>query len=256
MNTEDQHERIEDYLLGRLADPVAFERELNQYPELRQEMEATRLALDAITAGEDHALKNRLRRLDATTQATTTPVVKTQTTAKIVPIDRNRRRGWLRYVAAAAVVCLLAGYFLLRPAPGEKLTYALSQVQPYDNIAYTITKGAADDNARAAAYTAYEAGDYPAAEGAFNQLDSDDAADAFYRAQSQLAQGKYAAARPTLDRLAARTDFQLAAEASFYAAVASLGLGQTAEAMATLERIAADAQHPLQSEARSLLERL
>ena len=246
MNTEDQHERIEDYLLGRLADPVAFERELNQYPELRQEMEATRLALDAITAGEDHALKNRLRKLDA----------KTQTTAKIVPIDRKRRRRWVRYAAAAAVVCLLAGYFLLRPAPGEELSYALSQVEPYDNIAYTITKGAGDGDARAAAYTAYEAGDYPAAEAAFNRIDSDEAADEFYRAQSQLAQGKYAAAQPTLDRLAALNDFQLAPEAGFYAAVANLGLGQTAEATATLEQIAADAQHPLQAEARDLLERL
>ncbi|WP_420458638.1 tetratricopeptide repeat protein [Neolewinella sp.] len=255
MNTEDYHERIEDYLLGRLADPVTFERELNQNPELRQEMEATRLALDAITAGEDHALKVRLRKLDGDFQASST-VAETQTTAKIVPIDRRRRRSWVRYAAAAAVVCFLAGYFLLRPAPDQRLEYALSQVQPYDNIAYTITKGATGDDPRAAAYTAYEAGNYPRAEAAFNQLDTDDAADDFYRAQSQLAQGKYDAALPTFDRLAARTNFQLAPEADFYAAVARLGLGQTTEATATLEQIAADVQHPLQSEARDLLERL
>ncbi len=255
MNTEDQHKRIEDYLLGRLADPVAFERELNQHPELRQDMEATRLALAAITAGEDHALKARLRKLDGDSQAAT-PVAETQATARIVPIDRRRRRSWVRYAAAAAVVCFLAGYFLLRPAPGQRLEYALSQVQPYDNIAYTITKGATGNDPRAAAYTAYEAGDYPAAEAAFNQLATDDTADAFYQAQSQLAQGKYAAAQPILDRLAARTDFQLAPEADFYAAVARLGLGQTADATATLEQIAADTKHPLQSEARNLLERL
>ena len=256
MNTEDHHDRIEDYLLGRLADPAAFERELNQNPQLRQEMEATRLALDAITLSEDQALKNRLRKLDGdlrTTTTTTTTVAETQTVAKIVPIDRKHRRTWVRYAAAAAVICFLAGYFLLRPAPNERVNYALSQVKPYDNIAYTITKGSTTDDPRATAYTAYEAGNYPAAEAAFYALEPLDPADEFYLAQSLLAQAKYDAAQPLFDRLATTPDFNLAQEANFYAAVTRLGLGQSAEATGTLEQIANDPQHPMQSEARTLL---
>ncbi|CAH1000815.1 hypothetical protein LEM8419_01898 [Neolewinella maritima] len=255
MNTEDQ-DRIEEYLLGRSPDPGAFERELRQNPQLRQEMESTRFALDAITAGEDHVLKNRLRKLEDGL-STRTPVADTQTVAKVVPIDRKRRRQWVRYAAAAAVILFLAGYFMLRPAPGERIEYALDQITPYDNIAYSITKGGTDDaDPRAAAYTAYEAGDYAAAEAAFNALEAPAAPEQFYLAQSLLVQRKYDAALPLLERLATTPDFNLAQESSFYAATARLGLGQPAEATGTLETIAADPAHPMQAEARSLLQAL
>ena len=261
MNTEDPQDRIDDYLLGRHPDPEAFERELDQNPQLRQDMEATRLALDAITYSEDQVLKDRLKKLDAqhgntAVQEPQTPVAETQTTAKVIPLQPRRRRTWVRYAAAAALVALLAGYFLLRPAPGETLTYALSQVEPYDNIAYSITKGSNDPDPRAAAYTAYEAGEYAAAEAAFNDLDDIGPNDEFYLAQSLLAQGEYAAAQPRLLRLSTAPDFNLRQEATFYEAVARLGLGQTAEATGVLETIGQDSSHPLHDEAVTLLTNL
>ena len=256
MNTEPQ-DRIDDYLLGRHPDPEAFERELEQNPQLRQDMEATRLALDAITLGEDQVLKDRLRQLDAQQPLTVqTPVAETQTTAKVIPLQPRRRRTWVRYAAAAAVICLLAGYFLLRPAPGERVNYALSQVEPYDNIAYSITKGANDPDPRAAAYTAYEAGDYAAAEAAFDRLDGIGVNDEFYLAQSLLAQGKYEAAQSRFLRLSTAADFNLRQEATFYEAVARLGLGQTAEATGVLEAIGNDGNHPMHEAAVALLSRL
>ena len=253
-NPQDLQEQIDDYLQGSHPDPAAFEQALAQDPQLRQEMEATRLALAAISVQEDYVLKQRLRSLDES-RSVTTPVAETQTTAKVVPLEPRRRRTWIRYAAVAAVVCLLAGYFLLRPAPGARLTYALDRVAPYDNIAYTITKGGepTTEDARASAYVAYEAGDYAAAEAAFGRLADSSPNDAFYLAQSLLAQDKYAAAEARFRDLSTTEDFQLAEEAVFYAAVARLGLGQTDEAVQTLESIGQDGSHPMHRAAVDLL---
>ncbi|MCP9237038.1 tol-pal system YbgF family protein [Lewinella sp. JB7] len=252
MNTEDQPDRIGDYLRGDLADREAFERELSANPQLKIEMETTRQALDAITLREEQVLKDRLRNLEAG-MATTAR----QPDAKVIPIGRKRSGGWFAYAAAAALVVFVAGYFLLRPAPATPEQLALSEFEPFTNIAYTVTKGANDgDDGRAAAYAAYETGDYATAEGAFAALGPDDPVDRFYFGQTLLAQEKYASARDLYRELATQTDFNLTQESAYYLALANLGLGQADEAREEIRRIADNADHPMSREARQLLEKL
>lgn len=242
MLSEQDQERIDNYLLGTAtpAEAAALEAEAAANPELARELAATRAALDAIELGEDAALKERLRGLEAGA-----------TVRRLHP----RRRYW---AAAAAVLLLLAaGWFVFRPAPepGAGELFALAEFEPYPNIAYRITKGAADSTARAAAFAAYERADWAAAAAAFATLE-DEPVNRFYLGQSQLAAGNYAAAAATLEPLPARTDFNLADEAAYYRAVALLGTGDQPGATALLEPLAGGPASAVAAEARELLEKL
>ena len=255
MNPDDQQDRIDDYLSGRLADPESFERELAANPQLQSDMEATRLALDAIHLGETQRLKERLRKLEAGRAPATAPPQE----AKVVPIDRKRSRSWLPLAAAASVLLLVAAFFLLRPAGDNPAVLAMAAYEPYPNIALPITKGGSPEADRATAYIAYEQGDFVAAEQAFRDYASAPAerdADRFYLAQSLLAQEKFAAAAPLFEELAGQTEFNLHEESAYYGALARLGLGERDRAARLLEDITADANHPNYSEAVNLLEEL
>lgn len=249
MNTEDRQDHIDDYLRGRSPDPASFERELNQDPQLQQQMEATRLALDALTAGEDQKIKERLRKLETGLHSAPT----NKPGAKIVPLRPRRRRGWLTYAAAAALLLFLAGYLLLRPANLTGPQLAAETFTPYDNIAYTITKGGTDRDNRGTAYSAYEAGDYAGAAAAFRALTDDRPADRFYLGQSLLAQQEYTEALPIFRNLAARSDFNLSQEAAYYEALTLVGLDRQEEAIDLLKAIGNDDAHPLHDEAVDLL---
>ncbi|MBB4079498.1 TolA-binding protein [Lewinella aquimaris] len=252
MNTEDQQDRIDEYLRGNLADREAFERTLDANPQLNEEMKTTRLALDAVTLREEQELKERLRKLEAG-MVNESP----QAGAKVIPLRHNRRAGWLTTVAAAALVLFVAGYFLFRPAPGASGQLALSEFEPYPNIAYSITKGAGNAaDQRATAYAAYENGDYATAEREFVALNTTDPVDRFYFGQTLLAQEKYAPARDIFLDLATATDFNLTQESAYYLAFANIGLGQTTEAREEITRIAGNTDHPMNREARQLLENL
>ncbi len=251
MNSEDQQDRIEAYLSGRLANAESFEREMEANPQLQSEMEATRMALDAIHISETNRLKDRLRQLEAGR-----PADEHKPDAKVVSINRNRQRSWYYYAAAAAVLLLIAGYFFLRPAAQNDAVLAMASFEPYDNIAFTITKGSSSEADRATAYIAYESGDYAEAEAAFQTLSDAGAADRFYLGQSLLAQEKFNEAAPLFDELAALDDFNLSQEAAYYAALAHLGLGQRGRAETWLQRITTDANHPNYSDAVNLLEEL
>ncbi len=251
MNTEDQQNRIDDYLRGRASDPTAFERELQENPQLNQEMNATRLALAAIHVAEDAHLKDRLRRLEA--GVATAPA----SSARVVPLHPRPRRQWLTYAAAAALLLFIAGYFMFRPVPTDNALAALDGVEPFPNLGYVITKGGSGTEPdRAAAYTAYESGNFPEAEAAFYTLGDEDPVDRFYLAQSLLAQDKYGPARDLFRELATATEFNLTQESAYYEAVAQLGLGNRAGAVGTLQKIAARSDHPMREEAATLLAEL
>ena len=255
MNPDDQQDRIDDYLSGRLADPESFERELAINPQLQSDMEATRLALDAIHFGETQRLKDRLRQLDAGRTTATAPPKE----AKVVSIDRKRNRSWLPLAAAASVLLLVAAFFLLRPSADDPAVLAMASFEPYPNIALPITKGGSPEADRATAYIAYEQQDYAAAEAAFRAYDSAPAeadADRFYLAQSLLAQENFTEAAPLFESLAAQADFNLHEESAYYGALARLGLGERERSVRVLEGITADANHPNYSEAVDLLEAL
>lgn len=255
MNPDAQQDRIDDYLSGRMADPESFERELADNPQLQSDMEATRLALDAIHLGETQRLKDRLRNLEAGRTTAPAPVQE----AKIVHMDRRRSRSWLPLAAAASVLLLVAAFFLLRPAGDNPAQLAMASFEPYPNIALPITKGGSPEADRATAYIAYEQQDYAAAEEAFRAYASRPAeadADAFYLAQTLLAQEKFAEAAPRFETLAAKDAFNLHEESAYYGALARLGLGERERAARVLEGITADANHPNYAEAVNLLHEL
>ena len=254
MNPEDQQDRIDDYLSGRLADAESFERELAANPQLQSDMEATRMALDAIHLSETDRLKDRLRGLEAGLQTGQAPAQ-----AKVVSINRNRNRSWMGYAAAASVLLLVAAFFVLRPGTPDNAALAMANFEPYANLAMPITKGGSSQADRAAAYIAYERGDFPAAETAFRAYDSapaEEAADRFYLAQTLLAQEKFSEASPIFTELAANRDFQLRQESEYYGALSQLGLGERDRARIALERISADANHEMYTEAVRLLDEL
>ena len=251
MNPEDQQDRIDAYLSGRLADAESFEREMEADPQLKSDMEATRMALDAIHISETTRLKNRLRQLESGMHTE-----QEAPQAKVVSIKRAGRRSWMTYAAAAAVALLFAAFFLLRPGAQNDAVLAMASFEPYDNIAFTITKGGNDEADRATAYIAYESGEFGAAEQAFRALPSPGNADRFYLAQSLLAQEKFSDAVPILDELSELTDFNLHEESEYYAALARLGLGERDRARIALERITTDANHASYSDAVNLLEEL
>ncbi|NJB86925.1 TolA-binding protein [Lewinella marina] len=251
MNHDEQQERIDDYLRGRLPTPQVFERDLQAHPQLQSEMEATRLALDAIDISEHQRLKSRLQRLEAERA----PVEGAG--ARVIPIHRRKHRRLLTYVAATALLLFLAGYFILAPDGTESALLAARTVEPYENIAYPITKsGEATDDARAVAYVAYESGDYARAAEAFRGLSDAEPADRFYLAQSLLAEGSFDEAATHFGALASRNDFNLAPESAFYRAVARLGTGEVVDAKAELSRIADTPGHPFRGEAERLLNNL
>ncbi|WP_116125583.1 tetratricopeptide repeat protein [Lewinella sp. IMCC34183] len=257
MPNEEQQDRIDAYLSGRLADPSAFERELEADPQLRSEMEATRLALQAVEVTEHFNLKDRLRKLEAglaPPQATPEPAAAPEApSARVVPLNpRSRSRRWLPY-AAAALLLFLAGYFFLRPVPDVPAAYAFSDVAPMDNIAYSVTKSGTGDP-RAAAYAAYESGDYAAAARAFEALPEEQETDRFYLAQSLYGQGRYAEAAERFAELSMIAGFKLADEAEYYQAVSELNAGRPADGTAMLRRIANLPDHAMQADAARLLE--
>ncbi|WP_116109236.1 tetratricopeptide repeat protein [Lewinella sp. IMCC34191] len=251
MKPEDQQDRIDAYLNGQLADPESFEREMEANPQLQTEMEATRMALDAIHISETARLKHRLQELEAGLRGN-----QDQPQAKVVSINRRRGKSWYSYVAAAAAILLLAGYFILRPAAQNDAVLAMAAYEPYDNIAFSITKGGSDEVDRADAYIAYERADYPAAEAAFQALSNPSLPDRFYLAQSLLAQQKFAESATLFEELSTMDDFNLHEESEYYAALARLGMGERQRAVSSLERITSDANHASYAEATELLEQL
>ncbi|MGB3801694.1 MAG: hypothetical protein WA952_17890 [Lewinella sp.] len=250
MTPEDQQDRIDAYLNGQLADRESFEREMEANPQRQSDMEATRMALDAIHIGETARLKSRLQDLEAGLRGVDQPQ------AKVVSIKRKSQKSWYSYAAAAAVILFLAGYFVLRPAAQNDTMVAMAAFEPYDNIAFTITKGGTTEENRAAAYIAYESADYAAAESAFRELPEPSTPDRFYLAQSLLAQEKFAESATLFEELAALEDFNLHEESEYYAALARLGLGERQRAVTSLERITSDANHASYTEAAELLQQL
>ena len=255
MITDDQQDRIDDYLTGRHPDPAAFERALQQDPQLQLEMNATRMALDAIQLGEDQRLKDRLQQLEgsmSTVSAGPTTPAGEQSGARIVQLKPRHKSSWIRYAAAAAVLLLAVAYFVLRPAELSGPQLAMANFVPDENIAFTITKGGSDD-VLATAYVAYEGGDYATAERELAALADPRPADRYYLAQSLLAQQKFAGALEVFRSLPPAAEFNLAPETTYYTAVALVGLERTDEARALLEGITTDANHERYAAATRLL---
>lgn len=260
MNQDDNNQRIDDYLLGRMksGERSAFERSIDQDESLAEDIAASRMALDALELAEDQALKVRLQQLEAKLSgssapaATSTPAAPESATVVALP-GRSRGR-WLG-VAAALLLMLLAGWFVVNGIGNRPEQLAMTYFEPFPNYATTNVRGDQTEDATMAAFNAYDAADFARAVELFRSLEATDV-NRFYLAQSLFAAKEFTAAAPLFSDLAARADFALAPEAVYYAALTDLARGQTTEATKSLETISADPDHPFREQAAALLAEL
>ncbi|MBC6995670.1 hypothetical protein QWY85_06300 [Neolewinella lacunae] len=255
MSKEETQGRIDDYLLGRASreERRELEAEITRNADLSQELAATERAIAAIELAEDRALKARLQRLEASLQGAGTA----ETGARVAPlVPRRRVLRLLAFAASFLLVLTLAWFTLLRPdANQDPAQLAMAEFKAYPNIAYVIERGGTEEPPEAAAYLAYEAGDYATAAQRFAQLPGS-AVQQFYLGQSLLGSEDFVGAARALGPLTVDPDFNLAAEAAYYLALAQLGSGDPAAAIVTLEYIVGTPEHPYLAEAQKLLEQL
>lgn len=259
-NREELQKKADDKLLGRLQDEKAFADELAKDPELAEVLADTELAMAAIAAAEDEALKARLQKLEVqlqrNQQSSPLKVVRNEAASgKVVPLKSSFLRRNMAAIAAGFALAVAAAIFLLMPAesPSSAELFA-ANFEPYPNIAVDLTRGS-EPSPEEIAFTAYENGDYLQAVDMIEAL-TDQPANRFYLAQAQLAQNEYTAAQKLLLPLASQVDFPLAQEANWYLALADLGLERNTEATQRLTSIVATEDHPFREKARALLESL
>lgn len=264
MSKDDRQNRIDDYLLNRTDDSARreMEEEISRNQELSTDLAETELAMAAIELAEDDALKARLQALetslaakDTSTTAESTAVIKELPTpgAKTVAMKPRRNLRRLYGIAAAVLVLLLAGWWILQPtgysSPGA---LAMDTFEPYANITQGGVRG--DTDPATAAFAAYDAGRYNEAVDAFTTLPPT-ATNKFYLGQSLLGQQDYAAAAVQFEDVR-KADFGLAREAAYYLALARVGEGKTALAKELLINISGASDHPSRSDAEELLVKL
>lgn len=264
MSKDDKQKRIDDYLLNRTDDNARreMEEEITRNPELGAELAGTELAMAAIELAEDNALKARLQALETSlagnapvTAPESTAVVKELPTpgAKTVAINPRRNLRRLYGIAAAVLVLLVAGWFIMQPrgydSPGA---LAMDTFEPYTNITQGGVRGESDP--ATAAFAAYDAGRYAAAAEALAALPAT-ATNKFYLGQSLLGQERYADAAVQFEDVR-RADFGLAREAEYFLALARLGEGKAELARQLLTTISTAADHPSRAEATELLAKM
>lgn len=262
MTNDDKQKRIDDYLLGKLGanDRREFEEETSRNAELSQQLADTKLAMDAIELAEDAALKARLQKLESSFRQEAAPVAaKTTAVIKELPTPGTKKTGvqprrnlrQLYAIAAAVLVLLLAGWYILRPTTYDSPeALAMATFEPYQNIVPGTVRGGDTDPA-ADAYAAYDAGRFAAAATALRALPATPV-NRFYLGQSLMADGDFTAAATEFAEL--RTaDFGLAPEATYYLALARIGEGRLQEAREILTKISIDPDHLMNEDARTLL---
>lgn len=251
MTKEERQEKIDDYLLGRIspANRKDLERTLADNPEWQAQLDETRLAMQALEQEEDRALKARLQALEADLRQN--PAGAANTPSAETPVVALPARRWWLGIAAAVLLLLAAGWFVWQPSTPDYATPRLlaeATFEPYENLAGTLRGDAAD----AAAFAAYDAGQYAAAATAFAALPPTPVR-RFYQAQSLLAEQQYAAAASLLQELTS-ADFGLQAESTYFLALAHLGVGDVRAARRLLEQLLLpDAAHPDRQAVEELL---
>lgn len=260
MSKDDRQKRIDRYLNNRLEsnERAEFEEEVSRNAALSGQLADTEMAVAAIEMAEDQSLKVRLQKLDAATfsgdqvgGSPAEPVTGNDAQTKVVSLKARRAPRLLLGIAAAILLLLAAGWFLLQPDGfASPAALAMATHKPYENITNGTVRGDNTDPA-ASAFRAYDAGDYASAAGAFADLPPT-AVHKFYLGQSLLATGKFADAAAQFTDLT-KADFGLQQEAEYFLALARLGAGDTTRATELLTTIAAADNHPMQEKADRLL---
>jgi len=263
MSKDDRQERIDDYLLGR-ADANhrrELEEEISRNAELSAQLADTKLAMIAIEQAENEALKARLQDLESSLRSgesgATTAAPNPEITAgegKVIPLQRSKSQRFLYGIAAAVLLLLAAGWFILQPKGYDSPTaLAMASYVPYENITAGTVRGGNSDPATIA-FAAYDAGRFTEAAQAFTDLPPT-AVNKFYLAQSLLASEQFPAAAAQLTDLT-KAEFGLQQESGYYLALARLGEGETEQAKQLLTEISRANDHPMQEQASKLLDEI
>ena len=260
MSKDDRQIRIDDYLLGRTDanGRKELEEEISRNAELSEQLADTENAMAAIELAEDQALKARLQQLEANLRekdsgaSNVAPQPEgTTDEAKVVSLKPRKSRSFLYGIAAAVLLLLAAGWFILQPGGYESpAALAMATYEPYENITNGTVRGNDADPA-AKAFTAYDEGRFTEAAKAFAELPAT-AVNKFYLAQSLLASEQFTEAAAQFTDLT-KADFGLQQESEYFLALARLGEGKTEQARQLLEEINQANSHPFNAKAEALL---
>jgi TolA-binding protein len=258
MSKDDRQVRIDDYLLGRNSDAGRREidEEITRNSELANQVADTELAMAAIELAEDEALKARLQNLEKSISANaSSSAVEAHSEAKVIGLPPRANRRYLYGIAAAVLLLLVAGWFLMQPkAYDSPAALAMDTFAPYDNIVTGAVRGA-DASPSDAAYDAYDAGNFVDAAKGFAKLPAT-ATTKFYLGQSLLGSQRFTEAADQFEDVRKAADFALAPEANYYLALARAGEGKTNVAKEILADIQRDADHPMLEQASILMKKL
>jgi TolA-binding protein len=258
MSKDDRQVRIDDYLLGRNSDAGRREidEEITRNSELANQVADTELAMAAIELAEDEALKARLQNLEKSISANaSSSAVEAHSEAKVIGLPPRANRRYLYGIAAAVLLLLVAGWFLMQPkAYDSPAALAMDTFAPYDNIVTGAVRGA-DASPSDAAYDAYDAGNFVDAAKGFAKLPAT-ATTKFYLGQSLLGSQRFTEAADQFEDVRKAADFALAPEANYYLALARAGEGKTNVAKEILADIQRDADHPMLEQAGILMKKL
>ncbi|MGB3183638.1 MAG: tetratricopeptide repeat protein [Cyclobacteriaceae bacterium] len=254
-NRSEKDVRVDRYVQNRMLpeDREAFETEMNNDTELRNEVHFRQAIQDGIRQGKNHELKSRL---DAIHSEVVEDSIKTQPERKQ---DDGRilsltSRWWLGAAASVILVMTLAlwasGVF---SRPDESLF-----AQHYKRPAYSIDRGSADE-ALAEAGQYYNQGQFEEAAYRFEDYllaHDDDAYVRFMAAISYLESGDTDDAKSHL-RTLIKDDGPLGHRAKWYLSLTYLWEGNEQEATFWLKRLVGDTRaKPYNKQASALLKKL
>lgn len=261
-NREKRQEQIDKKILGRLSasEQKVLEEQLREDVDWQNALSDTELALEAIDAAEDDALKARLQAIEGklakkSSGSSHLKVVRGNQDANVVSMQPFYRRH-LRAIAAAALFLLAAGLYFVLPAKGTTTTQLYADnFEAYRNIAVDLTRGDDGRSDEQAAFVAYENQEYTVALERMRQL-PDSPVKEFYIGQSLLGLDKYAQAVSRFQPLVESKEFPLREQSEWYLALAYLGNKQAKDAKAVLEKIVTNEGHPFLKEAERVLRKL
>lgn len=216
-------DKIEAYLSGNMtgAERQAFEAEIGKDQSLAEEVDAVRLAREAVELSISDSLRARFQEWGQTASTET----KTEE-AKVVTMTPRRSLGRILSIAASVLLILAVGSFWYANNQFSTDTMAAAY---YDNVSLDLSvRGDADPMANAV--DALENGNYTEADAYFSSIAEGD--DLYFDAQYYLAhslyrQGAYAASIEQLDNLAAVTNPNLRENGAWLKVLNYLALGQT-----------------------------
>lgn len=243
---KDYFEHIEDYLKGKLDEPMIteFKEAMKESVELREQVELYPVAERVLDIAAAQELKNRIGNIR-------------QQKSKVVPIQKKSSRVF-RLVAIAASVLLLVTmgttWFMSNQYSNEGI--ASSNFVPYDA---GVLLGENDDNAYTQGVLAYQKKDFATAITAFEKVPTIDglyAETQFYLGNAYLSQNEAEKAITAFEVAQNANLPQFQEPTEWYLALAYLRTGDEDKAKELLMAISNNANHFYNANALKVLEGL